>query len=212
VVYTPAHTFIGCGRHFSLDLNHDGFNDFTIKNTYRRNSTYTRCRLEIGPDGGGGIAYNANNGYLANVFQKGQTIDFGNPPPRGEEIMGEVFALYRQGHYTYGYWINVKDGCLGLAFRIDGQIHFGWARLDVRTTGLRIRTLLTGYAYETQPNTPIIAGDTGGKSDADEEGQTEAQTEPMSETPPVLGARPAASLGALSLGAPGLAIWRRRGF
>ena len=53
VIYTPAHTFIGSNRHFSFDLNNDGVNDFTILNLYARNSSYTGCRLEVRPDGGG---------------------------------------------------------------------------------------------------------------------------------------------------------------
>jgi hypothetical protein len=110
----------------------------------------------------------------------------------GFEISGQYGA--------YGYWFNVRDGYIGLSFKIDGQIHYGWARFNVLTKsqGFRILAILTGYAYETQPDTPIIAGDTG--SAADEEGQSG----PMSGFP-----QPAATLAALSLGAPGLAIWRR---
>ncbi len=57
-----------------------------------------------------------------------------------------------------GPWLNVKNRYLGLKFIIKGKDHFGWARLT--TTG-RI-ALLTGYAYETIPNKPIIAGKTKG--------------------------------------------------
>jgi hypothetical protein len=53
---------------------------------------------------------------------------------------------------------------LGLKFTIKGKIHFGWARVKV-DTGLQQRPFLatlTGYAYETIPNKPIIAGETKG--------------------------------------------------
>lgn len=218
VVYTPAHTFIGSNRHFSFDLNNDGVNDFTILNFYGRASAYTGCRLEVRPDGGGGIEYNnASHYFRAAVFQKGQTIGFSHHLARSGALMEAKLLLYGTGHFTYGYWENVKNGYLGLAFRINGQIHFGWARLDVKTTGYHIHTLLTGYAYETQPDTPIVAGDTGGIAEWDKEGQIEAQTEPATETAKPREVRPGASLGmfslgALSLGAPGLALWRRPDF
>ena len=58
-----------------------------------------------------------------------------------------------------GSWINVKNRYLGLRFILKGETHFGWARLNV-TCDLNAKKigLLTGYAYETRPNTPIITG------------------------------------------------------
>ncbi len=63
-----------------------------------------------------------------------------------------------------GDWNNVKDRYLGLKFKIQGKgkIHYGWARLNVRDHGHYITATLTGYAYETIPNKPIIAGKTKG--------------------------------------------------
>jgi hypothetical protein len=57
---------------------------------------------------------------------------------------------------------------------------------------------LTGYAYETIPNEPIIAGKTEGPDDAGaEESRNLSAPEP-------------ASLGTLAMGAPGLSIWRHK--
>lgn len=205
VIYTPAHAFIGKEGRFSFDLNHDGVDDFSIVNRYAKGSSYTGDRLYVMPIGSGGIEYKWNINNLALVFQKGQKIGFAKPRTRNNAVMEAAAMLYGSGPVSYGYWANVTNGYLGLAFKIEGQIHFGWARLDVKTTGIRIQTLLTGYAYETQPKTPIIAGDTGGQVDADHEGQTE----PVSEIHEPQEGQSPASLGALSLGAHGLAIWRR---
>ena len=49
---------------------------------------------------------------------------------------------------------------LGLKFRIHGKSHFGWARLNVECKAPKLFGLLTGYAYETIPNKPIITGKT----------------------------------------------------
>lgn len=214
VIYTPAHTFIGQNQSFSIDLNHDGVNDFTISNRYvGPDSTFIGCHLDVKADLAGGIAYkfSLENSHLAALVQKGQKIDFTAHDARGYAVMQQIYFLYGTGHYSTGYWRDVNNGYLGLAFKIDGQIHLGWARLDVKTIGphlTRILTLITGYAYETQPNTPIIAGDTGANVDADKE----SQIEPVNEAPELQEAHPAVSLGALSLGAPGLSIWRRPGF
>jgi hypothetical protein len=52
----------------------------------------------------------------------------------------------------------VDDKFLGLYFEIPGDgFHFGWARLNM--TGDKSATAtLVDWAYETIPDTPIIAG------------------------------------------------------
>ena len=69
-----------------------------------------------------------------------------------------------------GPWANdgngVKNRYLGLKFAIKGKTHYGWARLNVSMTGplqVNITATLTGYAYETIPNKPIITGKTHGR-------------------------------------------------
>ena len=56
-----------------------------------------------------------------------------------------------------GPWRNVTNRYLGLKFQIDGETHYGWARMNV-TTGCYYTLTLTGYAYETVANRPIAAG------------------------------------------------------
>ena len=59
-----------------------------------------------------------------------------------------------------GYWFNVTDRYLGLKFVVNGNTHYGWARLSV-SSGF-VTATLTGYAYETIPNKSIITGKTKG--------------------------------------------------
>ena len=75
----------------------------------------------------------------------------------------------------FGDWASgskgVKNRYLGLKFFIHGKAHYGWARLSLQIItkqgiGGRINATLTGYAYETIPNKPIIAGKTHGKDEA----------------------------------------------
>jgi hypothetical protein len=84
----------------------------------------------------------------------------------------------------YGYWNNVTDRYLGLRFQdLGGNTHYGWARLDVSVDSQAYYTAhLTGYAYESNPDTAIGAGHI---------------PEPS-------------TLGLLAGGILGLALWRRR--
>jgi hypothetical protein len=72
-----------------------------------------------------------------------------------------------QKTFWYGQWANggkgLKNGYLGLKFRLNGGIHYGWARVSVTVKGDRFNTAtLTGYAFETIPNKPIVIGKTHG--------------------------------------------------
>lgn len=64
------------------------------------------------------------------------------------------------GYRSGGPWLKVGTAYLGLKFKIEGEVHYGWAR--VNTTD-HASNYLTGYAYETIPNKPIITGKTKGR-------------------------------------------------
>ena len=60
-------------------------------------------------------------------------------------------------------WRNEKRKYLGFSFVIKGQTHYGWARMNVIGCSANgISAVLTGYAYETVANKPIITGKTKG--------------------------------------------------
>jgi hypothetical protein len=78
----------------------------------------------------------------------------------------------------------------------EGALHYGW----VRVTNNFVFATITGYAYETIPNKPILAGavnETG-----DEASLMEPSNLPSKDAQP-------ASLGYLALGSVGLSAWRR---
>jgi hypothetical protein len=79
-----------------------------------------------------------------------------------------VEAVFSSGDLStsvFGRWPNVKDRYLGLEFKINGKIHYGWARLSVQVNKTKITATPTGYAYETIPNKPIAAGKEHGADD-----------------------------------------------
>jgi hypothetical protein len=138
----------------------------------------------------------------AATLRAGAKIQSGDPFAgtfKGHDVvvdMGQVFyrtSTTTQGTIWQGAWLNggkgVKNRYLGFKFQINGKFHFGWARLNVATHKRgEIKATLTGYAYETIPNKPIIAGKTKG--------------------PDVVTVHPA-SLGHLAAGASAIQAWRR---
>jgi len=99
-------------------------------------------------------------------------------------------------------WLTVGHDYLGLKVLIEGKVHFGWVRVKMN---VGYADYITGYAYETIPNKPIVAGQTKGPDD-----DVENDNPGASITNPVPDIPQHASLGALAMGAPGLSIWRRK--
>jgi len=199
VVYTPIDQKIFANEQFAIDLNHDGVTDFTIVNRLHRSN----MQLKVLPAFGGYAVLGQYIGWAEAMFP-GSTVGVNRPsgrPSFGNNIMASVGSY--EG-YNEGSWFNVSDRYLGLAFKIHGKLHYGWARLTTNWNGqLKIETTLTGFAYETEPDIPIIAGDTGGlgESGADASPSGEMLSAPKPSQPP-------ATLGALALGVNGLSSLR----
>jgi hypothetical protein len=125
---------------------------------------------------------------------------------QGAKLMataGYGFGTGGPFYTSYGPWREVSRNYLGLRFTIQGQTHFGWARLNVASTANGVYAAVTGYAYETVPNKPIVTGKTSGSA----KNRTSASSNPASSN----GSKPAsASLGLLAYGSLGLDAWRRR--
>jgi hypothetical protein len=107
-----------------------------------------------------------------------------------------IVGSYLSGPYSVGPWAGGKNGYLGLKFMIDGQVHFGWARVTV--TKHIGEVVLTGYAYETVANKHLKAGQTS--ETPQEEAKTSASAYPAS----------GPSLGMLAKGADAMEVWRRK--
>ena len=203
IVYTPAHVVVG--RTLPLDLNHDGIVDFTILVSSRTGGNV--LFMDVCQD-----VFRSTKGYFGCSHSTNMVREKGVHVPalaaalrRGAKIQNsDRFAkafFAEMGHFFYGCcgtktssgpWFNygngVKHRYLGLKFKIKGRFHFGWARLTVEIPQFyHFTATLTGYAYETIPNKPIIAGKTKG--------------------PDVTTVAPA-SLGHLAAGASAIPAWR----
>jgi hypothetical protein len=173
VVFTPAHQIIGV---FQLDLNGDGIVDFIFE--VRTSNTLISSYAKVLVFGGSG-AGNSNQiwGGLRNyvsALPPGVEVGPNRRFAASHTLMGIVRYFEGSGTGYGGPWApkggERKDRFVGLKFVIDGQIHYGWARFNVRirppNKGI-LEAVLTGYAYETDVNTPLETGQTSGPESAE---------------------------------------------
>lgn len=172
VVYTPAHVVIKKDSNIVryLDLNHDGIKDFDLSHVHNASSRFAFSGLFIGGQNASNRVMGVNHGgggYYASALVAGAKI---GPTSRSSKSHPLMASATSPASRLAGYWANdgkgVKNRYLGLRFLINGKVHYGWARLNITVQqqgqGHSIAALLTGYAYETVANKPIIAGKTKG--------------------------------------------------
>jgi hypothetical protein len=202
IVYTKTHVVIGTNHIYDLDLNHDGIADFKIDNHSFFTDTIVASLSALPAQADNAVVGKQTHigyPYSAYALRPGATVGPKQP------FFG-AFMAWSIGVDRAGRWVNVRGRYLGLKFRIKGKIHYGWARLNVTVGGSKITATLTGYAYETIPNKPIIAGSTKGPDQWDAEGIDTG----ASLTNPIRDTAQSASLGTLALGALGVPLWRRK--
>jgi hypothetical protein len=210
IVYTPAHIWIGLNDKIPLDLNHDGKTDFVFYKTLHRTGQgqYSVWNLQVYPTRTmNEILPVSRAPQYASALVPGSRVGPKSPFSPGLEIIEGGYVLRSRGSGAcVGAWYNVRNDYLGLQFIIKGKKHFGWARMNVTcsVSQHKLTALLTGFAYETIPNRPIITGKIKGPDEID---RTVERLTPHSLSAPI----PEPSmLGLLAMGSPGLSIWRRK--
>ena len=217
IVYTPANVTIGTNQEYGLDLNNDGIVDFTIKafGKYFPPVTYINSLVVKHPPAGNEVAAHLAFGlYSGGGFRFAYALGSGlpiSPQARhfsaGRATMTWVCECDAGGHYR-GSWLThsshqpLSNRYLGFKFKINGEVHYGWARLNATYGG----ALLTGYAYETVPDQGLNAGQEQ-ETQAQEAEKKVGQPDPAALTLP---AQKPATLGMLAHGARGLPMWRKR--
>lgn len=208
IVYTPADTNITPDHTIPIDLNHDGIVDFGFNDVNRRSHPYgfdhTGLLSVIPANQANKVeGYHRTNGNYASALRAGVSIGPNAKFTTGPNIMATTFIdtgrVRELNSVCNGPWSG-GTRYLGLEFSISGEVHFGWARLNVSCKELHVFASLTGYAYETIPNKPIIAGQTKGTDQKSSAGPDANLTAP---------APKAAPLGVLALGLRGLSVRRQ---
>jgi hypothetical protein len=198
IVYTPTHHTLTNG---TLPIPIDGTHDFTLSDKfYIITGSWSTQLLNLNVSGSAGVV--GAKGSAA-ALKHGAIIGPAHKFLTGKAQMAGGFCETQVSASTvFGPFANTTQRYLGLKFKVNGKLHYGWARFaSVKAVacngGPAVSATLTGYAYETIPGKPIIAGATKGPDDA----EPAASLNPPTSEP--------ATLGALAMGAPGLSIWRR---
>jgi hypothetical protein len=164
ILYTPANKSIGQVQNgqstLQIDLNNDGVPDFVLSaENLRSSSSGNFIFHDLSARGlDGNQILEASQHYAAN---KAIGNIIGPVSARAGFGTFGAMAFYELGvsEFTYhrtssGFWLNATNRYLGVKFSINGEIHYGWARLNARAGA----ATLTGYAYETIRDKPIPAG------------------------------------------------------
>jgi hypothetical protein len=202
IVYTPADIRIpqhGSGVY--VDLNHDGITDFYMwiwsyadfGPTYISLFLYARNRGDGAEGAGRGFAARLGSGAQIGSSQKFAPAhrNFGIPLV---DLKVEYTSGGAKTSFCAGPWAQKqKNSYLGVKFAISGENHYGWIRLTTAACigGGRLEATIMGYAYNSVPDQPILAGQENAVPGA-------AAMKSGSGT-----------LGELALGSLGLNLWRR---
>jgi hypothetical protein len=207
IVYTPAHIPITYnGPPVQVDLNHDGIIDFSF---IAASGTCEHARKQIHKLGCSFGSFYAVAVQTGNEIGSSQTFNGAQcaalihasrligPGKKFKSSEAELHGAFG----TSGFFASEcpftgrgnSGGFLGLKFVVGSNTYYGWALVQLTTTG----PVLGGYAYENTPGASIAAGATKGADEAD-----------ASQAPALTTPKPA-TLGLLANGARALPFWRR---
>lgn len=168
VIYTDIDDItLAFGEYTVLDLDNNGTLDYYFEaygNTATTAPEWSWVKL-FGylPTASYGNANNQFIGYLG-VLPYGSALNEGSAIDSGASFVGTnaygnvgfLGSVYSGG--TYGPFANTTDKYLGVRFDIDGELHYGWIRMDVSVNPVSIT--IKDYAYREGADEGIEAGQT----------------------------------------------------
>jgi hypothetical protein len=202
IIYTPCNTPMALAKVnegpalTSLDLTNNGNANFGFVMSATKHYTYSgttagfKYFLKVVP-GAGNAVVQGGRASLASAVPAGVRVGPQEKFGTGDQYL--MIKSYNNGYRNSGTWQQVEYAYVGLRFLIDGQVHYGWARIKFPFAGgfgIPYPSIY-GYAYESTPNQPIVTGQTGESS----------PTNTKASVP--------STLGMLAVGASGLEAWRK---
>jgi len=198
IVYTPADIQIPTNSSVPIDLNHDGVADFSFANNSGVNG-YPQFTLEVSPARSrNGVWGRGASGRFASNLPAGRKVgankqyfQAAGTPALMASVLGRSYSSRTAGQFPYAH-----GRYLGLRFVIGGEVHYGWARMNVAAADKGMYAAVSEYAYETEPNKSIVTGQTGG-AEKNRHQRRGGSGSPKSASSPLK------SLGSLAAGASG---------
>ena len=150
---------------YNIDLNNDGISDYKISCS-RSGGT---CPLD--PSSRLYINFISDSALNSNAVVTGTSITYPLAMNFNDSISSGLsfssFGYLRRNTSggpctgTFGVWSYSIDRYLGLKLIVGGNTYYGWARMQIDVvTGIPSCTI-KDYAYNSIPNQPILAGETG---------------------------------------------------
>ncbi|MFY9718259.1 MAG: hypothetical protein WAK16_01330 [Candidatus Cybelea sp.] len=163
IIYTASNAACSAGFHaegcsLRVNLTNDTLTGFIISTRYVWEcSQIGRCffwgAVTATPSPGNGIVEGEISGYAA-------ALSYGAHIGPSKTFDGSASIMATSMEYPPGYWTNAGVRYLGLVFQVSGRPHYGWAGLSVTASSTGVTTRMTGYAFESRADTPIVAGRT----------------------------------------------------
>jgi len=189
VVVTKANQTIDFQGRTKLDLNNDGIPDFNFNE-----SGLGHIANDLIHPLNSNHVVGASGGYWAAALPAGAIVGPGAKFVGHVAVMQQLFSA--SGYLSYlGPWANANNLFLGLEVTLNGQKHFGWARIFFPSFN---HATLLSYAYETVPGKPIATAMTA-------DSETSVRSLPNVASP----WQNNPSLGVLARGAAAIELWRR---
>jgi hypothetical protein len=203
VVYT--NTWVPLSPHslVNIDLNQDGIVDFVISNVPQVPKTCSvycaSSNMMVLPGASGNAVWGAKS--YASALSSRVSVGSNGQFQAGHSLMGNEFRGTNNFSFTTGYrsrgpWGQTTNRYLGVKFLIQGEVHYGWVRVDTAATWEGWFGAISGFAYESVANTPILTGQKSGT--AKRKNHPKPGSAPVNAPVPTQG-----SLGALAIGALG---------
>ncbi len=166
----PAFQFLGDYEPTPLDLNRDGTNDFDFSGglficTADIPVSGCTASFDVIPSETNAALAQGNNATMLPAGTSVGNVTFSNAVWRTKSTM--LTSIYWSQRYTNSGWSGplnaVGNGYFGVRFQAADGLHYGWvrARMPIQTSiYFEGSPVILEWAYETRPNTPILAGAT----------------------------------------------------
>jgi len=162
----------GCGTAYTVDLNNDGINDFTLAPRFR---TFTcgNCRnlAAVFADRDSAIIRSTAQSWIADTvrgYALNTLIDSSLEWTNNLHVLSSITSNCQicpsgRGNYLVrppasGPWTNVSGKYLGLKIQVGSDFYYGWIKLGVAIASYTVSITVMEYAYNSTPNQPILAG------------------------------------------------------
>jgi hypothetical protein len=207
IVVVPTHVTVL--PYSSFPINIDGTTALTLAIPSIRRTTTTHYCVEeslfaTAASGAGVVGHGPKNQVAALKF--GAVIGPADQFQASKQVLASGISCRDFGWGVGGPFANTTNRFLGFKFELNGQVYYGWAGFGVVFPAggtAELTAVLTAYAYETKPNTPIYAGQSS-------DGPRESRLLPIEGSARDTAKVQPATLGLLALGHLGLNAWRRR--